>query len=158
MKNVKNLILGIGIVIVFALALWQGVEAFYPTPQYDDFCGQIEPRISDTDKTIQEIDNQYKECQDAYDTERDAHAKTVFIISIIVALITLIVGYTILSTEPVGSALLSAGIWSIFWGTVINWRNFSDIWRFALLIVVLILLIILAIRLNTKKKKRFRFF
>ena len=29
--NVKNLILGIGIVIVFALVLWQGIEAFQLT-------------------------------------------------------------------------------------------------------------------------------
>lgn len=36
--NVKNLVLGIGIVIVFALALWQGIEAFDHTPQYEDYC------------------------------------------------------------------------------------------------------------------------
>ena len=38
MINVKNLVLGIGIIIVFGLALWQGIEAFYPSPQYDKFC------------------------------------------------------------------------------------------------------------------------
>ena len=41
MVNVKNLVLGIGIIVVFALALWQGVEAFYPSPQYEKFCNTI---------------------------------------------------------------------------------------------------------------------
>src|SRR3989338_6194448 len=36
--KIKNLVLGIGIIIVFALALWQGIEAFYPSPKYDSFC------------------------------------------------------------------------------------------------------------------------
>src|SRR3989344_1903436 len=36
--NVKNLVLGIGIIIVFGLLLWQGIEAFYPSPQYEVYC------------------------------------------------------------------------------------------------------------------------
>ena len=42
--NVKILVLGIGIVIVYALMLWQGIEAFYPSPQYDKFCSATEFR------------------------------------------------------------------------------------------------------------------
>ena len=34
----KNFVLGLGIFIVFALALHQGLETFYPTPQWDYFC------------------------------------------------------------------------------------------------------------------------
>ena len=36
--KVKNLVLGLGIVVVYALVLWQGIEAFYPQPKYEDFC------------------------------------------------------------------------------------------------------------------------
>src|SRR6476660_5610479 len=34
----KNFVLGLGIFIVYALALFQGLETFSPTPQYSDFC------------------------------------------------------------------------------------------------------------------------
>src|SRR3989344_4002450 len=36
--NVKNLILGIGIFIVYLLVLNYGIEAFYPSPQYEEIC------------------------------------------------------------------------------------------------------------------------
>ena len=67
MINVKNLVLGIGIVVIFALALWQGVEAFYPSSKYDDFCitnypsaPQLKPdTICNPSKSLQ---NQEQQC------------------------------------------------------------------------------------------------
>jgi len=76
----------------------------------------------------------------------------VFIISLVVGLMAFLVGHLVLNMEPVGSALIGSGIWAIFWGAVINWRNFSDVWRFLLLLLALILLIWLAIQSNQKKK------
>lgn len=173
--NIKNLVLGIGIVVVFALALWQGVEAFYPSPQYNDFCGNVEPRVSAGSIAKENIDfyeNQticlendgewrngycdyYSKCSDEWNDARDDYSKVVFFVALIVGVLALIVGYSILSIEPVGSALMASGIWSFFWGTVINWRNFSDIWRFLLLALALVLLIWIAVRLNTSNKKGF---
>lgn len=181
MINFKNIVLGIGIIIVFGLALWQGIEAFYATPQYEDFCGDVrtaevidnqarceeiggrwnayetnEPRAV---KPSGEIVNGYCDrdytCRQEYDDARDRHSQVVFIISLIVGIIALIVGYSILSLEPVGSALMGSGIWAIFWGSAINWRNFSDIWRFLLLLLALILLIWFAWHLNKPGRKGF---
>lgn len=43
--KIKNFVLGIGIVVVYALMLWQGIETFYPEPKYEDFCDvNIGPR------------------------------------------------------------------------------------------------------------------
>lgn len=189
MINVKNIILGIGIVVIYALVLWQGIEAFYPSPQYDDFCtpGRFnayyptkpiavgEPNCTfprelqdkeaqcyaDKGQPIYEYDDRgctidVKECdycQRDYDDALDQHSKIVFIISIIIGVITLIVGYSFLSTEPVGSALIGSGIWAIFWGAAINWRNFSSVWRFLLLFVALVIVIAFALRLNRPGKK-----
>jgi len=36
--NVKNLVLGIGIFIVYLMMLHYGVEAFYSTPLYENYC------------------------------------------------------------------------------------------------------------------------
>ena len=187
----KNLVLGIGIVIIYALALWQGVEAFYPSPKYDEFCtpGRFEYPVpakpySEADvscnssRSLQEQENScYKEngqpiyeynekgcpigvkecdfCNKEFEKANDKYSKVVFIIAIIIGIITLIIGYGVLSIEPVGSALMASGIWSIFWGAAINWRNFSNIWRFLLLFVALVLIIWFALRLNTSKKKNF---
>ncbi len=38
MINIKNLVLGIGIFIVFMFLLHNGIRAFYEYPEYNDFC------------------------------------------------------------------------------------------------------------------------
>ncbi len=186
MIKVKNIVLGIGIVVVFALVLWQGIEAFYPSPKYDDFCsGRIYPEAiplkenvicTRSQQLIQEEQQCYLQkgspvynydqngcqisvkecdfCNNEFEKARDKHAKIVFIISLITGIITLFVGYGVLSIEPVGSALIGSGIWAIFWGSVMNWRNFSNIWRFLLLFLTLLLLIWIALRLNIGKNKK----
>lgn len=187
MLNVKNLVLGIGIVIVYALVLWQGIEAFYPSPQYDDFCtpGRFESFVPvkpdlrtapncTFPKELQDKQNQcfgeggqpileYDEngcaidvktcdfCNKEFEEARDRYSRNVFIISIIIGIITLIIGYSILSIEPVGSALMGSGVWAIFFGAAINWRNFSNFWRFLLLFIALIVIIWIAYRINVKK-------
>jgi len=153
--NLKNLVLGIGIIVVFGLVLWQGIETFYPSPQYEDFCPQDLPNPEPYDDEDLKDISAYRECMEQYDTERNAHSKVVFIIAFIVGIITIIIGYKILSVEPVGSTLIGSGVWSLFWGTVQNWRNFSNLPRFLLLLAALVLLILLAIKLNTEKKKSF---
>jgi len=154
--NVKNLVLGIGIVIVYALVLWQGVEAFYPSPQFDDYCSEVIPKpiLDEGSRVPIKIEDDFKECREEFNSARDSHSSVVFVIALIVGILTLVLGYFVLSVEPVGSALIGSGIWAIFWGSVINWRNFSNIWRFLLLLFALVLLIWLTLRLNRPEKKR----
>ena len=189
MVNLKNLALGIGIIVVFGLALGYGIEAFYPSPEWDDYCGKIVvpqtfdsignllPVTQDQCESIEgakwegyssprpiKLDsgivsetgycNYHYQCQIDFEDAQDEHSKKAFIISIIVGLIAIVIGYSVLSIEPVGSALLGSGIWSFIYGGAVNWRNFSDYWRFGLLFVVLILLIWIGISLNRRDKKK----
>ncbi|MAG27099.1 hypothetical protein CMI47_16300, partial [Candidatus Pacearchaeota archaeon] len=142
MINVKNIILGIGIVIVFALVLWQGIETFYPSPEYEDFCDESKTSIVIEDQAqcediggkwnadgiarpVRTVDGNELEvsgfcdrdftCREELDEARDRHSWAVFIISLIVAIVAVIVGYSLLSAEPVGSALIASGVWAIFY-------------------------------------------
>ena len=178
--QVKKIVLGIGILVVYALALWQGMEAFYPTPQWDDFCQEGFPRAPfvkeaecdfpselaekegacskakgyfryEYDENGCVVDGVCDECSIEYEDALDAHSKNVFIFSLIAGVVTFVIGFSILSIEPVGSALLASGVWAVFWGTVANWRNFGQITRFIILIVVLIALIWIAVKFAKKK-------
>lgn len=186
--NVKNLVLGIGIFIVFLLMLNYGIEAFYKTPQYDGFCknigepypvkyGYANPGVNCTfNKALQEQVDQCAQqggypvyeyddngctislkecnlCQKEFNEADKEHSKVVFIIALIAGIITLLVGYTVLSVEPVGSALMASGVGAIFYGSVRNWQNLSDVWRFLLLVVALVLLVWIALRINKGRKK-----
>lgn len=182
--RIRNFILGLGILIVFALALWQGMEAFYPSPQYNDYCDYQYRNLptkadvncsypSDLDSkqnACYKIGGEFRydydengciiggycdDCSIKYNDASDIHSRNVFIISLIIGVLALIVGFSILSVEPVGSALLASGIWSVFYGTVINWRNFGNSLRFIILAVILLVLIWIALRLNKKSKKGF---
>ncbi|MBI2208259.1 hypothetical protein HYU50_02085 [Candidatus Woesearchaeota archaeon] len=42
MPKFKHIILAVAIAIVFAFFVGFGISAFYPTPKYEDFCGQRE--------------------------------------------------------------------------------------------------------------------
>ncbi|MEK6915846.1 MAG: hypothetical protein AABW89_04875 [Nanoarchaeota archaeon] len=180
----KNFILGLGIFIVYALALFQGLETFYPTPEYDDFCTMRSgpaiykdpiqcPNIPDLQNKAEqcwaskgEFVYEYDSnscptggycdgCRIDYEKALDIHSNRIFIISVIIGVIVFITGFFMLKTEPVGSALMASGIWSVFYGVVKNWRNFSDSWRFLLLFILLIVLIWLALRFNRKHESTF---
>ncbi len=188
--NVKNLVLGIGIFIVYLLVLNYGIEAFYPSPQYENFCsnqnyyypgsypvkdfgtGQVNCSVSPTPQQQNVCSEQGGNlvadtydvngcaatfkcdmCNKEFSDSQKSHSKIVFIIALIVGIITLIVGYTVLSTEPVGSALIASGIGALFYGSIRNWQNLSDVWRFLLLFLALVLLVWMTIRLNSQSKK-----
>ena len=192
MINVKNIVLGIGIFVVYMLMLGYGIEAFYPSPKYEDFCSAYEfggrypvkaydygvaenctfsrelqglqdQCYVDGGQPIFEYDDDgcttsLRECNFCNKEFNDAdksYTKIVFLIALIAGIVTLIVGYAILSVEPVGSALMASGVGAIFYGSVRNWQNLSDVWRFLLLLIALILLIWIAYRLNVSKKNGF---
>lgn len=92
-------------------------------------------------------------CQKQFDEERAGYEKLIFVVAIVVGIITLLIGFGILSVEPVGSALMASGVGAIVYGAARNWENLSNIWRFLLLLAALILLIWIALRLNRDKKK-----
>jgi hypothetical protein len=175
--KIKNVILGIGILVVFGLAFHQGLETFYSTPKYEDYCGSRSgPNIREINcPIVQGLQNKANQCWDSkgefiyeydsngcpisgncdscridYEDDLDKHAKFVFIIAVVVGVIAFVFGFFLLKTEPVGSALMASGIWSIFFGVVRNWRNFTDSWRFLILFVLLVVLIFIALRFNSK--------
>ncbi len=184
---VKNIVLGIGIFIVYLLVLNYGIEAFYPSPQYDQVCAgrnyyyldpytkpvsagvncTVSPTIQQQDQCVQQggnlVASSYDEfgcpssfecdlCQKELSDAQKEHSKVVFIISLIAGILTLLIGYLFLSTEPVGSALMASGVGALVYGSITNWQNLSSVWRFVLLLLALVLLIWIALRINTKKK------
>ena len=181
--NVKNLVLGVGIFIVFLLMLHFGIETFYASPKYEDFCkrgefmGYYPEKIlaysanctyskqlreqeqacyEQTGQPVYEYDENgcnvaVKECNlcnKEFTSKQAGHDKVVFVVALIVGIIVLLIGYGVLNVEPVGSALMASGVGAIFYGSMRNWINLTNVWRFLLLLLELILLIWVAQRLN----------
>ncbi len=177
----KNIILGVGIFVVFILVVLQGLKTFYPDPEYQDFCDfratlpnvgtaqdcKVIPTIGLKETNCYKAGGEFVWAYDAdgcpingycdacrmdYEDALDIHFNKVFIIAIIIGLITFVVGLFLLVKEPVGSALMASGIWGVFYGVIVNWRNFNGAWRFLLLFVLLMILVWLALKFNEKRK------
>ncbi len=189
--NVKNLVLGIGIFIVFMFLLHNGIRAFYPPPEYKTFCNtgaefvnypkvyptsaenctfpaalreQEQKCYADEGQPIYDYaDNgcttgikECNYCQKDYNDAMKGYNKIIFIIAVIFGIVALMLGYGILSVEPVGSALMASGIGAIMYGTVANWENLGNFGRFVLLLLALILLIWIAMKINKKSERKRR--
>lgn len=186
--NVKNLVLGIGIFIVYLLVLNYGIEAFYPSPDYTSCNRQsvyypdypVKVGVNGANCSVSPTPQQQNQCieqggnlvADTYDAqgcpatytcdlcykeleeEQKMHSQVVFFIALVVGIITLLVGYLVLSTEPVGSALMASGVGALVYGSMRNWANLSNVWRFVLLLAALVLLVWIALRINTSVHTR----
>lgn len=188
--NVKNLVLGISIFIVYLLVLNFGIEAFYPSPQYEDYCNNqnyyypgtypTKPVTDGVNCTFNPTPQQQDMCSrqggsliaatydsngcpatytcdtcgQEYNDAQKPYSQRVFLISLIAGIITLLAGYLVLSTEPVGSALMASGVGALVYGSRRNWQNLSNIWRFVLLLGALVLLIWIALRINRERSKK----
>ncbi len=131
----------------YSAALRDAEQACYngkgqPVYEYDEYGCNIK---------VKECDY----CQRDYDSARQAYNKVVFVIALIVGIIVLLIGYAKLSIEPVGSSLMASGIGAIVYGTIINWENLGNLWRFFLLLIAFLLLVWIALKLNTENKKGF---
>ncbi len=175
----KNIVLGVGIFIVYFLVLLYGIQTFYPEPKYEDYCTYRYPTIyrepavnctysselsakeqacyaikgefrSEYDSRGCVTDGYCDECGINYQDAISKYNTNVFWIALIIGLITIIVGYSIFSIEPIGSGLMASGVLAIVYGSVRNWQNFTNAIKFGLLVFVLIVLILLALRVNKK--------
>ncbi len=174
----RNFVFGLGIFVVYLFVLAAGFRAFYPGPDYNDFCKAeftkpfpitgnctISPEVNTKEQECYTSEGMPKYeydangcyasvscdyCNKDFQKAQSDYANVVFIVSLALGVLTILIGILILSIEPVGSALIAAGIGAVIYGTIINWQNFTAVWRFILLLLVLVGLVYFALHLNKK--------
>ena len=145
-SNFKQKILAVGIAIIFSLFIGYGINTFYPSPEYSDFCDPFERPLkldpSTEDTAAQELNIQkQEECRNAYDAVREPYERNVFFATLILGTIAIILGGVVLSLDSVSSGLMGGGVLTVIYGTLRYWGQLSDIFRFLILGLVLALLI-----------------
>lgn len=133
------------------------VESIYPSPDYDDYCGDIKVlRPIAVDKEIVEVDqaqceeqrrtwrngycDYYYKCQEEYNEARDKHKFVMFIVAAISGLVAITFGI-ILALPSVSSGLMLGGNFLMFFGTAQYWSNLNNWIRTLILGVVLVVLV-----------------
>lgn len=180
--QIKNFLIGAAITFLTFSVIFTGMQTFYPSPEWNDFCGDVNPRVPRLvgdftvctqdaqqcpDRTFVgrdpsnnceffpcEQENKFKECQDNYETANEAYSKTLFIITLVLGIILLILGAKLFDLEAVGAGIMGGGIITIFYGSTSYWQYAGDIFRFIISIAGLIAVIYLAYWLNQKTSKK----
>jgi len=160
--NAKQIILAIGIAIVFAMFISYGVETFYPSPDYDDTCGKYydysqEQCVVENGKWDQfstdstGFCNPPRSCENKFDEEMEKFSGVFFLTAIITGLIGTALGiFLIKGTVSIG--LLGGGIFIIFIGTMSYWRFANDWVKFVALGAILTAMIYLGYKFLDKRK------
>ena len=152
--KIKTILLSLAIAIVLASFVIYFIQTIYPSPDYEDYCGEMRRPIEiDKEENItQEICESnngiwkngycdyYSECQEEYDTVRDKYKLVVFIVAIITGLLSISVGI-ILALPSVSSGLMVGGTFLTFYGAAVYWSDLSNWLRTIVLGAVLAILI-----------------
>lgn len=159
--KVKTIILSIVIAIVLSAFVIYLTESFYPRPDYNDYCGKINPPVTTSpvpDKAVPiETTNQtyceqtsgswrngycdyYFKCQEEYNNASDKQKLVVFMVSVIAGVIAVALGI-LLQLPSVSSGLMLGGAFLMFYGTAIYWTKLSNVLKTIILGAVLLILI-----------------
>jgi len=170
--SVKNVVIGIAIIVLTTLVVGFGIQTFYSSPEYNDFCPEVRTlEIIETSEQCGNIGGQWTseimkcisepclkgycdrdfKCRNDYSDADETYSRNLFIIAIIMGLILIGVGGALFNLEAVGAGLMGGGITTLLYGAIRYWRFAGDAFRFVLSLIGLIIVIMFAYWLNRRK-------
>ena len=168
-SKAKQVILSIAIALVLVFFVAYGMNVFYESPKYQDFCddprvpklvgeelvnesvclengGRWTPRnypcLEDDLRCPDGFCDQDFECREEYQQEREVYNRNVFITSSILGLAIVILG-VLLKLESVSVGIMGGGALLIVYGTIRYWGELGKYIRLVILGLVLAALICL---------------
>lgn len=172
--SLKNVVIGIAIVILTISVVVYGVHTFYDSPNYEDYCGAYKTQqVIENEQQCLDVGGQWTAqdircvtapcpqgycdrdftCRQEYDNASQVYARNVFLIALPAGIAIIALGMIVFGLEAVGAGLMGGGVGIILWGVGGFWR-FADDWlKFILSLVGLIVLIWLAYFFNKRFHK-----
>jgi hypothetical protein len=140
--DIRKIVIILVIGALFAFFVNSLIEAVYPGPDYDDYCGEFVKPYPLEEERVDE--GAWDECRDEYDSAREKYNLVVFYVSIIFGLLAIVVGLYLPSHKEdlnqwIGSGFMLGGFFTLFVGTI---RAYGDLHRMIRPIALLIELLI----------------
>ena len=161
--EIKNVVLGIAILILTISVVIYGINTFYESPDYDDYCEGIKFKgIVETESDCLEVEGEWdgyycdvnSNCRENYEEAREKYAKSVFLIAVPLGILIIILGALIFGLDFVGAGLMGGGVGVVLYGVGGFWRFAEDWIKFLLSLVGLIILIWFAYWFDKKNSKK----
>ena len=165
--NIKNVVLGIAIIILTISVAVYGISLFYESPEYSDYCGEFKAEIINNASRCNDVggtwnvddyrpvdeegycDRNYY-CGLEYENAMEKYSKNIFMIAVPLGIIIIILGAVVFGLEAVGAGLMGGGVGIILYGVGGFWRFAEDWLKFAMSLIGLVVLIWFAYRFNGK--------
>ncbi len=166
--SIKNVVIGIAIVILTIFVVVYGIGMFYERPEYTDFCPDVY-QINTKAECINAGGVWYEgesesesaghceadiSCYDEYDEAQESYSRNIFLITLPLGIVLIIAGIVIFGLETVGAGLAGGGIGILLWGVGGYWMYGSNLLKFLLSLVGLVAVIWLAYWFNKKSGKK----
>lgn len=172
--QIKNIVLGIAIIVLTIFVSVYGISVFYPSVEYEDYCGSTRADVLiETQAQCEAIGGQwnsyegvkpvegtatgycdrYFTCENDYDNAREARAMKVFFIAIPLGIILIFLGAYLFGLEAVGAGIMGGGIGTIIYGAGNYWQYGGNLMRFILSLIGLGAVIYLSYWLNKRMSK-----
>ncbi len=175
MQNFKRIASLIAIAVLSLLVITLGIEAFYKSPKYDEFCKFTpEPaypketmpgKVCDYSQSNEEYQcslnkgmpvyefnkegcRNYKECNYCnkdFENARKPYDRTVFIFHIIAGVILILIGMYF-KLDFIGTGFIYGGILNLLTGVIRYFSEMSPIIRFITVLLALIIVVLVAVK------------
>lgn len=179
--NVKNLLLGIVISVIFVMFFVYGTKLVYEKPIYEDFCNhsyyypektincsmnsalrnETNNCLNQRGITRYEYDDNGCEksltcdfCSLDYENANKDYTKNLFLISLIIGIIVIAASVIFIKVSAISGGLMLGSLFFIIYGTAGYWEFMEDVLRFVILGVTLAILIWLAYFLSKRENKK----
>ena len=172
--NIKDVILGIAIIILTIFVSVYGISTLFPNPDYEVYCpadkvnvyidnaadcttadGRWNPMIGP--KAVNEPSGYcdlYLKCSQEFDDANRERSKKVFLIALPLGIIIVALGAFFFGLEAVGAGIMGGGVGTLIYGSGAYWPYTQNWLRFLLSLVGLALLIWFAYFWNKKIQKK----
>ncbi len=152
--DIRKIIIILIIGALFAFFVNALIEAVYPSPDYDDYCGEFVKPYELREENVDE--GAWEQCQDEYDLEREKYNLVVFYVSVIFGLLAIILGLYLPSEKDdlnqwIGSGFMVGGFFTLFVGTIRAYGDLHRVLRPVVLLIELLIVIYVAYKKIGKK-------
>ena len=172
--SLKNIVLAVAIAVLTFLVVLYGINTFYSTPEYNNYCNNTQQTEFITsnetcnanggfwnyytvpvksNETNGYCDTNYY-CSQSFNKAQEAWNKNLFFFGLPLGLIIIILGAFLFSLEFVGAGLMWGGVATIIYSTAGFFAQSADWIKFTISIIALIIIISFAYWYNNKIKKQ----
>jgi len=171
--NIKEVFLGIAVLILTFFVVTYGINTFYSEPKYDDFCSPSLWQVQNLNETtcfdlggkwtsyaqpvkgeVPGYCDQDFSCREAYNLKLESYHMNVFLIVVPLGILLILLGAYFFSLDFVGVGIMGGGLGTVLKGVSSYWSYSNDFVRFLISLAGLIIVIYFGYKFQDKIKSK----